>query len=327
MLKTIRVVPLAAESFGVRSMCTYVETPDVRILLDAGVSLCPYRFGLLPHPTEFKAIEECRKRIAEKAEKAEAITLSHYHFDHHTPSFEDWLCNWTAAVETAKQIYEDKIVLIKNPKEKINFSQRRRGWMFQKTSGKVARKIEIADDKTFNFGQTQLKFSEPVFHGPENSALGWVLMVTIMYEEEKFMFAPDVQGPMVSHTLNLILAEKPLLLMIGGPPSYLTQFKVADEQIKFGLENLAKIATIIPMVILEHHLLRDTEWLEKAEQVLQKAIKSGHKVLTAAEFSGSKNHFLEASRQRLFTENPPSKEFMEWIRKNDMTKKKTKPPI
>ena len=35
MLKHIHLVPLAAESFGVRSMCTYVETPDVKVLLDA----------------------------------------------------------------------------------------------------------------------------------------------------------------------------------------------------------------------------------------------------------------------------------------------------
>jgi len=327
MLKAIRVVPLAAESFGVRSMCTYVETPDVKILLDAGVSLCPYRFGLLPHPIEFKAIDECRKRISEKAEKAEVITLSHYHFDHHTPSFEDWLCNWTTAIETAKQIYENKTVLAKNPKEDINFSQRRRGWMFQKTSGKIAKKIEVADNKTFTFGRTQVKFSEPVFHGPENSALGWVLMTTITYNEEKFMFAPDVQGPMSLHTLDLILAEKPSLLMIGGPPSYLAQFKVADEQIRLGLENLGKIAAAVPMVILEHHLLRDEEWLEKARPVLEKAFESGGKILTAAEFSGRKNLFLEVSRRRLYDENPPPKEFMNWVRKDDMTKKKTKPPI
>jgi hypothetical protein len=52
-------------------MCTYVETPDVKILLDAGVSLGPNRFGLPPHPEEFKAIALCRRKLAEKAKKAE----------------------------------------------------------------------------------------------------------------------------------------------------------------------------------------------------------------------------------------------------------------
>ena len=76
MLKHIRLVPLAAESLGVRSMCTYVETPDVRILLDAGASLCPNRFRLPPHPEEIKAIDLCRRKIAEAADKAEIVTLS-----------------------------------------------------------------------------------------------------------------------------------------------------------------------------------------------------------------------------------------------------------
>ena len=58
MLKKIKAMPIAAESLGVRSMCTYIETPDLRVLLDAGVSLCPYRFRLPPHPKEFEAIKE-----------------------------------------------------------------------------------------------------------------------------------------------------------------------------------------------------------------------------------------------------------------------------
>src|SRR4030043_2009232 len=134
MLKNIKVTPLAAESFGVRSMCTYVETPDVKILLDAGVSLCPSRFGLPPHPKEVEAINDCRKKIRSAAEKADLVTLSHYHFDHHTPSFEDRLSQWTEPTETARQIYQDKTVLIKNPKENITYSQRQRAWMFQKTA-------------------------------------------------------------------------------------------------------------------------------------------------------------------------------------------------
>jgi len=328
MLRYIRVVPLAAESLGVRSMCTYVETPDVKILLDAGVSLCPNRFGLPPHPMEFKAIDDCRRKIAEAAEKAEVVTLSHYHFDHHTPSYEDWLCNWTTAVETARQIYEGKTVLIKNPKEKINYSQRRRGWMFQKTGGKYAEKLEIADGKTFIFGKsTKVKFSEPVFHGPENSALGWVLMTTIEYQGENFMFAPDIQGPMSAHTLEIINEEKPQLMMMGGPPLYLSKFKVDEEQVQAGLKNLEKVVKAIPCIILEHHILRDENWREKTKNVFDTAHKAGCRILTAAEFLGRENAFLEALRKRLFIENPPSKDFEKWMRESIRTKKNVMPPI
>jgi predicted metallo-beta-lactamase superfamily hydrolase len=308
-------------------MCTYVETPDVRVLLDAGASLCPNRYGLPPHPLEYKAIIESRKRIAEAAEKADVVTVSHYHFDHHTPSYEDWLCNWTEEDETAKQIYQDKIVLIKNPKERINFSQRRRGWVFQKTGGKYAKKLEIADEKTFNFGETKVKFSEPVPHGPEDSALGWIIMVTVEYNGEKFMFAPDVQGPMSNQTLGIIAAERPQLLLIGGPPLYLAGFRVDGELAKVSLENLGRIVEFVPCTVLEHHILRDEQWREKAQEVFKRAQKAGNRVLTAAEFIGRENTFLEAKRRMLFAEHPPSKDFEKWARESLRMRKKVKPPI
>ncbi|MEM2971337.1 MAG: hypothetical protein QW270_02810 [Candidatus Bathyarchaeia archaeon] len=328
MLKHIRVTPLAAESLGVRSMCTFVETPDIRILLDAGVSLCPNRYGLPPHPLEFKAIAEARRRITEAAEKAEIVTLSHYHFDHHTPSYEDWLCNWTAKDETAKQVYMGKTVLMKNPKEKINFSQRRRGWIFQKTSGKYAVKLEVADGKTFVFDKaTKVRFSEPVPHGPEDSALGWVLMATIEYDGERFMFAPDVQGPMSKRTLDIIASEKSQLVMVGGPPLYLAGFKVNEEQIHDGLRGLERVVEASPTIILEHHILRDESWREKAKNIFEEADKAGCRVLTAAEFLGFENAFLEAERRKLYSEVPPSSEFEKWMRGSATDKKRVKPPI
>ena len=325
--KHIHIVPLAAESFGVRSMCTYLEVSGVKILLDAGVSLCPKRFGLPPHPKEFRAIENCRRKIVEAAEKADVVTLSHYHFDHHTPSYEDWLCNWTEATETARQIYEGKIVLIKNPREKINYSQRRRGWLFKKTGGKFAKKLEVADGKVFSFGEVTVSFSEPVPHGVENSALGWVLMTSVEYEDEKFLFAPDVQGPMSQHTLKLILEEKPQLLMIGGPPLYLSGFKVDERQLQKGLRNLQKIVEVIPYTILEHHILRDERWREKTGFVLEKAEEAGNRVSTAAEFSGEENRFLEALRRSLYAAESPSKDYEKWMRLPNPEKRRNKPPI
>ena len=327
MLRYIHVVPLAAESLGVRSMCTYVETSDVKILLDGGVSLCPERFGLPPHPQEFKAITDSRKRIAESAEKAEIVTISHYHFDHHTPSFTDWLCNWTEAGETARQIYQGKTVLMKNPKEQINYSQRHRAWMFQRTAGGYAEKLENADGKTYHYGDTIVKFSEPVFHGSEDSFLGWVLMTTIDFQGEKFMFAPDVQGPMSRHTLEKILKEKPDLLMIGGPPLYLVGFKVDEQQAQIALDNLAVIVGAVPQVILEHHVLRDQTWREKTKGIFEEACRVNCDLETAARFTGEEDNFLEADRRRLFTEEPPSRDFQKWMRGNVETRRQVKPPI
>ena len=312
MLTKIKVTPLAAESLGVRSMCTLVETPDVTVLLDAGISLAPYRYHLLPHPIEFATIAKLRMNIAEAAKKAQVVTISHYHFDHHTPSYEDWVVNWTKKGETARQIYQEKTVLMKNPKENINASQRQRAWMFQKTGGKHARKLIAADGQTINFGNTTVGFSDAVPHGPEDSTLGWVIMTTIKWGGERFMHAPDVQGPMADGTTQLIKGEKPDLLMIGGPAFHLGNFKVSETQIQKGIKHLQSIVELVPITIMEHHALRDAAWHKKAEAVYMTARNSGTLLLTAAEYRGEENTFLESARKQLYAEHPPSDEFRRW---------------
>ena len=112
VLKKIKIIPLAEESFGVRSMCTSIETSDTKILLDAGSSLAPKRMGYPPHPQEYQALAECRKRINKTAEKSEIITISHYHFDHHTPSYTDWFTNWSSE-ETAKKYTKESLSSLK----------------------------------------------------------------------------------------------------------------------------------------------------------------------------------------------------------------------
>jgi predicted metallo-beta-lactamase superfamily hydrolase len=326
VLDKIKVTPLAAESFGVRSMCTLVETPDLSVLLDAGISLASYRFNLPPHPFEYQTIAKLRKTIAQAAQKAQITTISHYHFDHHTPSFEDWVVNWTKGSETARQIYQDKIVLAKNPKENINPSQRQRAWMFQRTGGKHAKQVESADGKTFNFGSTSLRFSEAVSHGSEESMTGWVVMLTVEYEGERFMFAPDVQGPISTHTAELILESKPAVIMIGGPPLYLGGIRVEMAQLKKGFGNLMRIVDAVPLVILEHHALRDEEWRPKMDVVFQEAQKAGTALVTAAEYSGKENNFLESKRIQLFCDYPPSEDFKQWM-KTLKNKKIARPPI
>lgn len=326
MLRKIKVVPLAEESFGVRSMCTYVTTADVKVLLDAGASLGPNRFGHPPHPREYQAIAECREKISKAAEKADVVTLSHYHFDHHTPSYTDWFCNWSSA-DVANEIYRGKLVLVKSYRSMVNFSQRRRGWMFKKTGGRHAERLEIADGRTFEFGNTKLKFSDPVFHGPENSDLGWILMITIESNDEKVLFASDVQGPMYDPTLEIILAEKPQLVIIGGPPTYLAEFRVKEEHIKQGLQNLESLVRSVPTTILEHHMLRDEKWRTISQSIFDAASEVGHKAVTAAEFAGEENNLLEFRRRQLFEMEPPSLEFEKWMKLPRQKRKLIRPPV
>jgi len=325
-LKEMLVLPVASESLGVRSMCTYIETPDVRILLDAGVSLGPNRFGYPPHPREYRALRDRREEIIRFAERSDVITVSHYHFDHHTPSYTDWAYNWCSA-DIAKKIYGGKLVLAKNFREYTNFSQRRRGWLFTKTSGGYAEKIEIADNRTFVFGDTTISFSKPVFHGPEESELGWVIMSVVRYRGESILFAPDVQGPMSRETLNLILNEKPQLVIIGGPPTYLADFRMNRESIDLALENLKAIVKHAPTVILDHHVLRDENWETTMKAVIETAINVGHRVITSAEFLGKENYLLEAYRKRLYANEPPSADFIKWLKKPLAERKLIPPPL
>ncbi len=327
MLKKLKITPIAAESFGVRSMCTLVETPDIAVLLDAGISLAPYRFSLLPHPLEFQAIAGLRRRIAEAANKAKVVTISHYHFDHHTPSYEDFLVNWTQDGETARQIYQDKAVIMKNPRKNINPSQRHRAWMFQQTGGKTASKLLLADDGEFHFGETTLRFSEAVPHGPEEAFLGWVVMAIVECDGEKFMHTSDVQGPMVARTAQIILGVKPDVLMVGGPPLYLGGFKVDDRQLDMGLRNLRRFVEDIPITIVEHHILRDEQWRQKVKLIVEAATIAKHKVVTAAEYAGKENSFLESRRRELYLEHPPSEEFKKWARLDSKEISHAKPPI
>lgn len=326
MPKQIKVTPLAEESFGVRSMCTYVETSDTKILLDAGASLAPKRLGYPPHPKEYQALAECRKKINKTAKKADVITISHYHFDHHTPSYTDWFTNWSTA-ETAKKIYNTKTVLAKSYRSMVNASQRRRGWLFKKTGGSYAKRLETADGRTFEFGETKLRFSEPVFHGPENSELGWIVMVTIEFADEKVVFASDIQGPMYTPTLDRILAENPQLVLVGGPPTYLAGFRVKDENIETGMQNLRNLVENVPLTILEHHLFRDENWKSLFQPIFDAANEAGHKVLTAAEYSGKENNFLEFHRRQLFETEPPSSDFEKWMKLPLQKRKMSKPPI
>ena len=324
-MTSIRVTPVGFESYGVRSMCTFVETPDLRLLIDAGVALGP-RFGRLPHPREYQARNECRLRIRNCAAKADAIIVSHYHNDHHTPNYTEtvWL---GSSAEEAELIYKDKLVLAKDVRNSINFHQRRRGWMFQRFIKRTGGKCEVADGKSFEFGATRVTLSQPVPHGEAGSEMGWVLMTCVRSGEETFLHASDVQGPMSDETTRLILGEKPESLVLGGPPTYLSGVRVEQSAIERGLINATKIAGATPIVIFEHHILRAEKWRQDTLPLYDAAFKAKTKVLTAAEYANQQPTILEPYREELYTKEPPSLEFTKWTELRQEKRRLQDPPI
>ncbi|MCJ7771015.1 hypothetical protein MUP37_05495 [Candidatus Bathyarchaeota archaeon] len=320
----IKVVPLAAESLGVRSMCTYVETPDLGILIDPGVSL-GFRFGLLPHPKEYQAIKTARNRLAQYAEASSILTISHYHNDHATPSFTDYTWNFSDP-DVAEQLYRGKTILAKDYRNAINPSQRKRGWILKERLENIDKSFEPADGCGFRYGKTTLNFSKPVPHGELGTQLGWVLMLSVRYDDDVFVHASDIQGPIVRDTVDKLLKEKPDIVYLGGPPTYLTDYRIREDTISMAFCNMSRVVENVPTVIVDHHLMRQGASHQGFEKVLSTGIQTGHLVLTAAEFLKTENSFLESRRKELYDEYPPSKEFIEWTKLAEERRMSTFPP-
>lgn len=100
-----------------------------------------------------------------------------------------------------------------------------RGKLFNKAVASIAKKIVKADEKNFYYGGTILQFSKPLFHGEENSKLGYVLATILRSRGLTFLYTSDVQGAISDYTFRFILDEHPDILIIRGPPTYLNSFE------------------------------------------------------------------------------------------------------
>ncbi len=277
----MKILPLAFDSLGTRSMATFVKT-DIKILIDPSAALGPSRYGLPPHPLEVKRLEEHLETINSYAKKCDVLIVTHYHYDHHNPQ--------------APEIFENKIALVKHPKKKINLSQKQRAGYFLSLIKPKA--LEFADGKEFVFKSTRIKFSPPVFHGT-NPRLGYVVEVCIEYNGEKFLHSSDVEGPSVKEQVNFILKEKPNVVFIDGPMTYMLGYRYSVKSYQESVKNLKEIAKVCDVLVLDHHLLRDLNWRERVEEV--EKIKH---VMSVAEFAGKEEELLEARRKELYETEP-----------------------
>jgi predicted metallo-beta-lactamase superfamily hydrolase len=303
-------------------MCTFIETRDVSMLIDPGASL-GLRFGLIPHPEEYRRRIELREKINRYAERAEVVAVTHYHYDHYTPAFTEHVLVGST-VEDAEKTCRGKVMFVKDFKSRINLSQRRRGWLANRVFSKLAQKVEPADGREFRFGGTKVMFSPPVPHGEEENMLGWVLMVGVRDGESSFLFASDVQGPMSPETLKEIQRFRPDTLFIGGPPLYLKDFRVDPRLIEKAKGNLMKLGREISTMVVDHHLLRDKDWMEYLKPVVE---SSTGRVCTMAEYAGIPNTPLEYRRVELYRDHPPSKEFLAWSSQPEEKRRVEPPPV
>ncbi len=258
----MRIIPLASESLGVRSLATFVEAGGLKILIDPGVALGPKRYGLPPARAELEALQKMRKKLQGYAKRADVITVSHYHYDHHTPFFEGLYESSSDAF--AREIYTGKLLLIKHPQENINFSQRKRAWAFLKNAEPIAKKVEFTDGKSFDLGGVTLEFSPAVPHGFEGSRLGFVVMVLID-DGFRLIHASDIQL-LNRKAVEWITEKVPDLLITGGPPTYLGPRAAGSWET--GIRNLNEIIRETKAeVILDHHIVRDKNYPKFFEEI------------------------------------------------------------
>jgi len=272
---------VASDSLGVRSMATLVETGDAKIFIDASAALGPSRYGLPPHPKEIEALDKTRREIEKIADGCDIFAITHYHYDHYSPD---------------EKFYEGKKIFAKRVDKNINKSQKERGELFAERFNSKS-DIVYCDEKEYKINKTKLAFSPPFPHGPRGTRLGYVVMVTVE-EDQKILFASDVQGPVDEKAAEYIIKQGPDLLIMDGPPSYFLGWKFSMENLKKAERNLLDIMKNTGChLILDHHLLRDLKYRERLPILYE---MYGDRIQTFAEFNGKKNNMLEARRKELW---------------------------
>jgi hypothetical protein len=262
-------------------MATYVEAAGRGILIDPGATLAPSRYGLPPAKEEWEALRRVNDRISAYAARAEVVFVSHYHEDH---------------FRSDPASYMGRRVLVKDPKRMVQGLQARRAAELWKALQGHAR-VSVADDLNERSMDLTLEVSPPLPHGLEATSLGYLVTLTIAEpgERERFVFASDVQGPLSPVAAGYIVRQRPTLLYLAGPPSYVER-EVGAAVIERGIDHLLRIVERTGCrVIMDHHALRDAAWRERFARLWDTG-----RVTTAAGYLGLPEAALEPRRAELW---------------------------
>jgi uncharacterized protein len=286
----VRIIPLAADSLGVRSMATYVEAGSTGLLIDPGATLAPARYGLPPSAEEWEALKRANDRISAYGARARYVFVSHYHEDH---------------FRSDPVSYEGRVVLAKDPRRMVNGAQARRAGELWTALGGRAR-VQPADGAALTTPDLDLHVSPPLPHGIEGTTLGYVVALTVIdyREHQRFVFASDVQGPLSPVAAAWIIQQRPTTLYLSGPPSYVER-DVGTAAIDRGVDHLRRILDVTGCrVIMDHYAMRDPRFSTRFE-----GLWATGRVVTAAAHLGVDAQPLEARRDRLWAavRKPPVK--------------------
>lgn len=277
----MRIIPLAFDSLGTRSMATYIETCDLKMVIDPAVSLAPIKSGLPPHPIELEREAIHWEIIKNYAKKADVLIITHYHYDHYNPS--------------EPEVYRDKNTFVKHPTLNINKSQQARATEFLDII--IPKELNYSDGREFQLGKTRIKFSHAVPHG-NIDRLGYVTEVSITDGSDKLIHTSDIEGGNLDCQLDFILKEDPDVIIFDGPMTYPFQNIIP---------NIIRIIkeTRVKDFIIDHHYVRKSKWRDKLKEPSNTAAELNKRLICTAEFLGLEEDLLEANRKQLYKQFPP----------------------
>jgi len=120
-MKMLRFIPVWFDSLGSKSSAIYIETEDIKIFIDPGLSALQPGFPISDSmKSKYNAMGY--RAIQRYASIADIIVITHYHYDH----FED---PFTPNLD-AESVYGGKLILVKDPNIYINRSQHERARIF-----------------------------------------------------------------------------------------------------------------------------------------------------------------------------------------------------
>ncbi|HDQ44664.1 MAG TPA: hypothetical protein ENN17_04080 [bacterium] len=286
----MKIIPLAADSMGARSMATFVETGQRKILIDPGAGLGASRYGLPPHELEEFQLNKHLERIRLYAESVQIIIITQFVREHLFPE--------------ATEMFRDKVLFIKNPNRDIPPDQRNRAFAFLEEIKGLSREIIYADGRSFETGGLRLTFASPyVLTETETPTVS--LPSVIQEGETTFFFSSECLGMFREPVKRIMMKTNPTILYLDGPAAYL-HARGADpdgwKQFQSDLEALLEM-TAVRQIILDHHFARDPGCEKRMKPLAQMAHNHGVVLQTAAEFRGEQNDLLEARRKQLHEED------------------------
>jgi predicted metallo-beta-lactamase superfamily hydrolase len=336
----MKVLPISSESYGVRSFCIKVITPDIKILLDPGCALGPVKQFKIPHYLEYERLHHFTNRILNESRVCSHLFISHYHHDHFKPLMDE-----EKYIQTSKQIfdelYQKKTVYCKQYR-KTNYNQKLRGLKFHQDlldrdvpSCRIG--IDSIETKSFYYrnapreiqkiitdsiiiGRTHLIFPQEFLHGIRlDGKQIYIQPLIINYDNKFFYFFADVQGMPSDDDLAKLLCLKDYLskyyqqhvsnvkdyhyIALGGPFTHFLRAHSANLLLKKSMHNTQKIVEKFDMVLIDHHFIRDSEFQSywmKLSSIARKMIPFNQNLFDEMKNEKAKIPILEFNRGKLY---------------------------